>query len=143
MSVTSIIGSPIDHTKQVKEAQVGVAHTPGDLLEISGGKTQRHSAASGQTRKMFALENPSNGGTITDDYTADETGRYMVGRAGDRVYAFLANAVEVVLEVTNLISNGDGSLKVAAGTEDDSEIVGTSLETKTASGKTRCWVESA
>jgi len=143
MAVTSILGSPIDHEKQVKEYQVGTAYTPGDLLEISSGKTQRHSTADGQVRPMFSIENVSNAGTISTDTVADERAPVVIPRAGDKIYAWIANAVVVVAGVTKLVSNGDGSLKAAAGTEADTDVVGTALDSKTASGKTRCWIEAA
>lgn len=143
MSVTTVIGSPVDHEKQILEYQVNVAYTPGDLLEISTGKTQRHSVASGQTAPMFGVENPSNGGTIDTDTFADEIAPVLVSRSNDRIYAWLADTVAVVAGVTKLVSNGDGSLKAAVGTEDDAEIVGTADETKTATGKTRCWIRAA
>lgn len=143
MSVTTVIGSPVDHEKQIKEYQVGVAYTPGDLLEISSGKTQRHSSADGQVRPMFGVENPSNAGTIDTDTVADEIAPVLIPRAGDKVYAWLADTIVVVTGVTKLVSNGDGSLKVASGTEADTDVVGTALESKTASGKTRCWIEAA
>jgi hypothetical protein len=141
--VTSIIGSIIDYDRQVHEAQVSAAWTPGDLLVIDTLKTKRNPGASSQTRKMFGLESPSKGGTIDTDTVADERAPYVIARAGDRIYAWLADTVAVINGDTHLVSNGDGSLKAYAGTEDDSEIVGIAKETKTASGKTRCWIEAA
>ncbi len=134
----------VDETVQNKEGLGNGVITPGDLVENpSATGLVRHSVAAGDTQRLFALPNTAVGGTIDTDYASGDTVRYGVARTGDEIYAWLADAVTVVAGVTRLVSNGDGSLKIAVADETDSQIVGTAIEALTASGKTRCRIEAA
>lgn len=134
--------TPIDELVQVHEAIALAAITPGDLIENTNAANesiQRSSGAGSQfTGPRFALPNTAVGGDIDTDYAADETARYLFARAGDEVYAWLEDGLNVTRFTSYVIDNGaNGTLKNAVGTETGRDLIGQALETVTASGKTR------
>jgi hypothetical protein len=76
----------------------------------------RHLVAGGDGARTFALERQEMGQGINVPYSLND--RIKVGSfdKGDRVYAFIASGQNVALDAF-LTSNGDGTLKVAGGTD--------------------------
>ena len=117
------------------EEMVAVAAiTPGMLVEIdSAGEVQAHSAASGITLPMFALEDELQGNGITDAYSADDQVQVWIPQRGDQVYAVLADGESVAIG-DFVVSNGSGALvkldtvDSAAVAELPNAIVGQCLE---------------
>lgn len=129
---TTINLNPIDEPLQVREALVVGTPTPGKLMELtSTGTLQAHSTETGNNQRFFLLEQRSKAADITTVYVAGDTCRYMRARPGDEVYAFLINGAgqDVTANTEQLVSDGAGNLKVAAGTETDNELVAETLET--------------
>ena len=136
-AINTINLGPIDETRQAFEAIVTGTPKPGYLVELASDRTvQVHGTSGGVTEKMFMREDQGGAKTINDAYIGGETGRFMRAWGGDRVLGYLADAQTVVANVTKLISNGDGTLIVAAGTEIDGQIVGVATESLTSSGIT-------
>lgn len=95
-----------------KEGVTDEAVTPGHLLERGGSNdVQKHSVASGNAQKLFALENDLVGESITDAYATGETVQIAACPTGVEVYALLANGENASIG-SALVSNGDGTLAV-------------------------------
>lgn len=90
---------------------------PGHLLEFtSAGKVQKQSTADGYAEKIFAVEDSLQGNTKSTAYAAAAQVRCVFAAPGDHVQAFLA-AGETAVIGSKLCANGDGTLKVVAGSE--------------------------
>lgn len=129
-----------------KEGAASEAITPGHLVEFGGSNDlQKHSAASGNARKAFALENDLVGDGIDDDYDTGDTVQYGLFERGAEVYALLADG-ENVSKGDALESDGAGALQahaaIGSGVQVDA-IVAYALEAVNASGETRIKVEVA
>lgn len=140
---------------QRREGTAAGTITPGMLLAI-GATLVAHASAGQNALPMFAVENSDLGNTVDDDYSSGDRVRYVVGRPGDEIQALLANG-ETVVVGSALVSNADGTLKVASAatvacrvdptktattvscstTLYTDGIVGYSLEATTASGTTK------
>ena len=132
MTIARIDLSMIDYREQVKERLSSEAITPGHLIAVeAAGTVKKHDVAGGVSEKLFALSNTGSAGDIDTDYAVGETVRYMQGKSGDEVYAWLDNGAGqlTVANETYLISNADGTFDVAAGTETDERTVCVALET--------------
>lgn len=100
-----------------EEALAAAALKPGHLLATnSAGKVLKHATAGGVAERLFALEDALQGRTIATEYAADEIVGMVVAAPGDVVYAWLSEG-EVAGPEDFLTSNGDGSLKVAGGSD--------------------------
>lgn len=117
---------------------------PGDLLELSGGAVLAHSTGTGVLPgKLIALVNPTpNTNTypttaaVDIPYDNGNTCYYAVGQPGDRYNMRLAASQTAVAGVSQLASNGDGTLRVitvAAGHLANS-VVGISANSVTTAG---------
>ena len=116
----------------------GSAVVPGDLVELTAaGEVQEHSTADGGTQKAFALTNLPVAGTVDDAYAVGETCRFGYAHSGQIVYATLA-ASQTATRLTPLVSNGDGTLKIAtlSATTLATAIVGYPVEPVTTTGAT-------
>lgn len=102
--------------------------TPGHLIEVVGTDSngddtlQPHSTGGGYAEKNVAIEEyfgsdvrAANRG-IDDDYVAGALVRYKVAQPGEEFYLKLA-ASQTILKTSFLTSNGDGSVKLAATTD--------------------------
>lgn len=100
-----------------EEAIAAAIITPGMLLaQNSDGKLIPHGSAGGPAERNYALEDALQGRTIDDNYAADELVGFVSGSPGDVVYALLSGGEIVTLD-DFLTSNGDGTLKVASGSD--------------------------
>ena len=96
------------------EAKAAGVITPGMLVErAADGEVQAHSTEGGNANPHFANEYGLTGGTISDNYAADDQVIFTTYNPGSGVYALLANG-ENASENALLTSKGDGSLAVAA-----------------------------
>lgn len=100
-----------------EEARAAAAITPGHLIELaSSGKVQKHSGAGAVAERNYALEDALQGNTIDDDYSSDDLVSFLSAAPGDVIYGWLA-AGENASIGSKLTSNGDGTFKVAAGSD--------------------------
>lgn len=119
-----------DFTGIQKEIVASATITPGMLVErhsSTGEKVRKHaSAGQNVTPVMFALEDELQGNTIEDNYAANDLVKVGIFRAGDEVYAILADGENVSIG-DKLESNGLGMLRkhVADYYEDSSTDKGT------------------
>lgn len=127
-------------SQNVLEKLAGEANIkPGHLLAISSGAVIKHATADGVSQRLVAVESPTASGTgltIDKTYANGDTVYYTQARSGDVLYMILADSNVAVGGVTPLVSNGDGTLKiatVAAGTLEDA-VVGYAEESVTTSG---------
>lgn len=110
--LTSSRGDP-----RIEEDRAAETITPGMLLATNAsGTVKKHSTAGGSHERKFALEDSLQGRTINTDYTSGELVRNFHAEPGDVVYAWLHNGEHATADEF-LSSNGDGTMKVAAGTE--------------------------
>jgi hypothetical protein len=106
---------------------------PGHLIaQDASAEVVVHATAGGYAEKAFAEEDALQGRTIDTAYAADERVMFILAQPGDVIYGWLAGG-ETVTPASLLTSNGDGSLKVATGTD---VVVAVSMETKDASDST-------
>ena len=133
------------------EAIADEALCPGELVRFDANEElELHATADGVLAgKMVVLESQTPD-TITSptcaaidiEYDADDLAYYCQASPGDVLNMFLADSEVGVKGISQLVSNGDGSLKVEtvdAATLADA-IVGTAWQDVTASGATRCLV---
>lgn len=116
----------------------GSSIVPGDLVELTAaGTVQEHSTADGATQKAIALTNLANASTIDDAYAVGETVRFGYAHSGQIAYMTLA-ASQTATRLTPLVSNGDGTLKIAtvSATTLEGSIVGWPVEPVTTTGAT-------
>ena len=134
----TIMGDPIR-----KENLASGAITPGHLIERLAATTVRnHTTSGGNAQKMFALEDELQGKEIGEDYATGTRVMFGIFRAGDEVYARIANG-QTVAYGNLLESNGDGELKVHVpqtledsnpGSNYTQRIIGKALEALDLSG---------
>lgn len=104
-----------------KEATANASITPGHLVEkMSTGKLRVHSTAGGVAQAAFAIEDELQGRDINTAYSANSKVQYKVYRKGEVVQARIANGEDIDIG-DKLVSNGDGTLKEAAG--DSSAVI--------------------
>lgn len=109
------------HEEDIAAAVIKPGHllattNEGRQLPQSCGKVIPHNVAGGVCEAKFALEDALQGKTIADSYAiGDIVGNVMCNR-GDVVYAWLSEGENATTDEF-LTSNGDGTLKVAAGTD--------------------------
>lgn len=121
---TIMIRGGTDNSFNREEKLAGEANIkPGHLLAISSGAAIKHATADGVQQALVAIENAAaesaTASNIDIAYTNGDTLHYAVGKPGDVLYMWLATANDAVEGVSQLVSNGDGTLKlatVAAGT---------------------------
>ena len=100
-----------------EEGRAAAVIKPGMLIaQNSAGALIPHGVAGGPAERAFALEDPLQGNGIDDDYAIGDLVTYGVQGQSDVVFAFLA-AGEHCTPNEFLTSNGDGTLKVAGGTD--------------------------
>lgn len=104
------------------EAKAGAAGIlPGHLLEFNGGNVRKHATADGVNSRLVAVEsthvNPSTTPIIDVAYPNGDNVYYAEGQPGDEFYMLLANNQNAVKGVSRLVSNGDGTLKIAAAVD--------------------------
>jgi hypothetical protein len=110
-------------TSPYKEFYAAVtAVTPGMLLKrLSEFDARTHNNAGGDAERLFAVENPYQGGDIYTNYAVGDRMMCRICRPGDVVLAWVTNAV--ALPFGNFLqSNGDGTLTVS-GTSNPEGIV--------------------
>lgn len=103
--------------------------TPGHLIKLGANSEGAsgylpHDTAGAKAAPNFALEDALQGRTIDDDYEDGELVTIGKQHSGDRIFAWLASG-EVAEAGDLLTSNGDGTLKVATGSD---HPVATALE---------------
>ena len=116
----------------------GSTITPGDLLAINAaGEVLEHATADGISQKAIALTNIANAGEIDDVYLAASTVRYGFAQSGQVAFMTLATS-QVATRITALVSNGDGTLKIAtiSATTITGAVVGYPVEPVTTTGAT-------
>ena len=121
------VGTPIE-----KYLVANASITPGHLIErMSTNKVRVHASAGSHAQKMFAIEDDNQGNGITDVYAAASQVRCGIFRAGEEVYALLANGQNVAIGAP-LESNGDGTLRAythdSNGLDTTNNIVGYALD---------------
>lgn len=100
-----------------EEAVASGTITPGMLLvQDANGKVKAHATAGGTAERNYALEDALQGKIISDNYSSGDVVGYVSAQPGDNIYALLA-AGEAVTRDEFLTSNGDGTLKVASGSD--------------------------
>lgn len=144
---TIVVKSADRHGVVYREAIADEVFYPGHLLRFDADEElEKHATADGVlVGKLVALESQTpdthtypTTAAISIPYAADDTAYYAEGQPGDVFQMFLYNGETVVKGVTQLISNGDGTLKaetVDAATLANA-IVGVADEDATASGDT-------
>lgn len=100
-----------------RELLAGGTIKPGHLLAVSSGAVIAHGTADGGTLKYVALENPTEGSDTTANidvaYASGDTVYFAQGQPGDVFYMWLTTSNNAVVDVSPLVSTGDGALKVA------------------------------
>jgi len=100
-----------------EEGRAASTIKPGMLIKMnSAGNLIPHGTAGGVAEKSFALEDALQGRGIDDNYASGELVSYALQSPGDVVFAFLS-AGEHATPDEFLTSNGDGTLKVAGGSD--------------------------
>lgn len=92
----------------------GAALTPGHLVEETANGVAPHGTAAGAADPYFVREHTETGMGVDDDIPAGSNAKVLMPTRGSRVRARIA-AGENVTEGDDLVSNGDGTLRVAAG----------------------------
>ena len=105
-----------------REALADEALTPGHLVRFDADEElEKHGTADGVlVGKLVVLENPTpdtytypTTAAIDIPYAANDTCYYAEGVPGDIFNMILASSVTAVKGISQLVSNGDGTLKVA------------------------------
>lgn len=100
-----------------QQALANAAITPGHLVEqMTTGNLRVHATAVGNALPAFADVNVTPDRTVSTQanalaYSAGETVKWMIGRPGDIVYAWLPTSATAVAIGDFLTSNGDGALR--------------------------------
>jgi len=115
-------GSPIYPQEKVASESI----TPGHLVEFvlaggDAGQLRRHAVAGGNAAPAFAFQSLTPDRTVATEaidtpYADGETMRWIIARPGDMVYAWLPASAAAIVTGNKLISNGDGTLKIAGTT---------------------------
>jgi hypothetical protein len=110
-NVVIIKGSP-----RYDEANADGAITPGHLVRrTSATQVGVHATADGVAEAQFALSDPSLSKSWDTAYASGERVAFAACKRGDQINALLATANNAVLNPPSpLVSNGDGTLKVAS-----------------------------
>jgi hypothetical protein len=130
-----------------REAIADEAFSPGHLLRFDADEElEKHNTADGVLiGKLVAAINPTpdtitypTTAAVDIPYTADDMAYYIEGQPGDILMIYLEDAETVVKGVSQLVSNGGGTLKVVTvGTSTlANSVVGVADEDATASGDT-------
>lgn len=130
-----------------REALADEIFYPGHVLRFdTSEELELHATAGGVfVGKLVADINPTPNTTtyattaaIDIPYAADDTAYYIEGAPGDILMVYLADQQTVVKGITQLISNGDGTLKAETVDGDTiaGSIFGVAAEDATASGDT-------
>jgi len=130
-----------------REALADEIFYPGHVLRFdTDEELELHATAGGVlVGKLVADINPTPNTTtyattaaISIPYAADDTAYYIEGSAGDILMVYLADQQTVVKGITQLISNGDGTLKAETvdGDTIPGSIFGVADEDATADGNT-------
>lgn len=108
--VIIIKGSP-----RYDEANAEGAITPGHLLvRTSATQVGVHATADGPAEALFALTDPSLSKDWDEAYANGERVAFAACKRGDQINAILAASQTAVIDPPSpLVSNGDGTLKVA------------------------------
>ncbi len=126
--MTSTITLKGDHVR--KEGEASEAITPGMLIEFGGtNDLRKHATEAGPGRKAFALENDLVGEGIDDAYASGDTVQYGVFPPGAEVYALLDGGENASVG-SQLMSSGDGSLKVVETEAQQDSIIAWAIEDK-------------
>jgi len=105
---------------------------PGYLLEkTSAGKVKAHATAAGWSQRLVAIEDDLQGKTVSDAYSASALIQYAVVSPGTLCQLMLKSGQNISIG-DKLVSNGDGTLKAATGT--DKEITAWAEEAVDLSG---------
>lgn len=112
-----------------QETNSAEAITPGHLVEFvpTGGNTgllRKHATAGGMATAMFALEvptptritTPANLAPIDVPYQVGETVHWVMAQRCE-LLAFVPASAAAIVKGDPLVSNGDGTLRKASGTE--------------------------
>jgi len=134
----------------IKDEAIGAAGAtplPGHLIEfIAAGTVQEHSTADGVSQKMICLPNLPVASDIDAAYVAGETVHFGFAQPGQIANMILA-ASQTATRITDLVSNGDGTLKLNAATtaEAATSIIGWPVApvTTTSTGTARIQVRIA
>ncbi len=111
-----------------KEGEASEAITPGHLVEFGGtNDLRKHATEAGPARKAFALENDLVGEGIADAYVSGDTVKYGVFPNGSEVYALLDGGENTSIG-SQLMSSGDGSLKVVETEAQQDSLIAWALE---------------
>ena len=119
---TIVIQSGSYHGVIRREAIADEALTPGHLVRFDADEElELHATADGVcVGVLVVLENPTpdthtypTTAAIDIPYAADDTAYYAEGTRGDIFNMLLATSQTAVKGISNLVSNGDGTLKVA------------------------------
>lgn len=106
--VIELFGIGLQH-----EGKATSAITPGMFVERSANKeVQPHSVAQGGGAAAFAQEMGMTGGTIDDDYAVGDQVIWKDYAVGSHVYALVPANAAAIAENANLVSNGDGTLRL-------------------------------
>lgn len=116
----------------------GATITPGCLVERSpDGTLIPHQLSGGPAQRMFAIEELPF--AIDTNYSINKEMLYKICRAGDQVYAFLADGESVVIG-DFLCSAGNGVFNKHTLTHEDN-LLAIALEAVEAEGDTRIIIE--
>jgi hypothetical protein len=137
-----------------EEGQAAGILKPGHLLRLTtggsastedSGRDRRllvHNEVGGPCEAMFATEDALQGKTIDDAYAIGDRVFYVIANKGDVVQALLSGG-----EITNigsyLVSNGDGTLQVEAGSDAGQARIAVALEAvdQSSSDEVDSWVK--
>ena len=119
-----------------KEGEANSAITPGELIEFTSGKLQRHATIGGAARRAFALENDFVGKGVDDAYASGDLVSYGVFVPGAEVYVKVTESVD---PGDALESAGNGQLQKAS-TPIESSIVAWAMESRSGAGRVRAEV---
>lgn len=110
----------------IEEYPAAAAVSPGMLVELTSANTvQAHSTAAGRKLTMVALEDELQGNTINDAYAEGDPVQVWVPNRGEQAQMILGAGQNASIG-SLLVSNADGTLKVAGGS--DTEVVAVALE---------------
>jgi hypothetical protein len=100
------------------EARAAGALKPGHLLQHdASGNVVVHATAGGYAEAMFAKEDSFQGKTIDDAYASGDLVQIHRAQKADEIYAFVPAAAAAIILTDFLTSNGDGTVKKAASTD--------------------------
>ncbi len=106
---------------RIQEGNATETLTPGMLLRTTDAGTPdnpshaKHNVSGGAHSRLFLMEDALQGKGIDEDYASGDRTRCVIAEPGDIVYAWLKNGEHATPDEF-LASNGDGTLKVATGT---------------------------